>query len=447
MKPSNAIAPQAAVQRWISSSAVWSRATAFLIASPVATYLVGGSIRDALRGVPGGDLDIAVDGAAIRLGRRLADELGGAYYVMDTDHDVGRVIMGCHDDRPHIDLAGLRGKTIADDLRARDLTINAMGMPLTSPLGELLDPTGGLADLRRGLIRYAYDRAFVDDPVRMLRAVRMSAGLGFALDKTTRDSILTQRPLLTRVSAERVRDELMLLLEQRPVSGLQLALDTGLLADVLAPVDGEKLRQGVLLLATLRNSIDALDALVCRLATTWSERFVPERSRRELISLAAVLAYGGPDAADAAVRGLRLASRESMHVRQTLRSWHDALWESGESISPLAAHRYYREHGAAGADAAALALVAPHTSGAAKAIAADLLAAWLDEHERVVAPVPMLRGHELIEKLGLCPGPVVGRLLQALVEAQVLGLVRDRDTAWAWLRDALDGEQIKGRQV
>jgi len=111
------------------------------------------------------------------------------------------------------------------------------------------------------------------------------------------------------------------------------------------------------------------------------------------------------------------------------------------------AHRHYREYGAAGADGAVLALIAPHSSDGARAIAADLIVVWLDEQDRIVSPAPMLRGHELIDRLGLEPGPVVGALLQALVEAQVVGIVTDRDTAWAWMGDALATEQFKGKQV
>ena len=205
---------QDAVRRWISTREVWSRAVTILAAEPVPTFLVGGSVRDALRGVSRGDMDVAVDGQAIHLGRRLADELGGAFYIMDADHDVGRVILGRDDARCHLDLAGFRGETIWDDLRARDLTVNAMGMAIGDPLGTLLDPTGGLQDLAQGVIRQAYPDAFTDDPLRLLRAVRIGADLGFSLDPSTRAAILSSRPLLQRVSAERVRDELFLMLGQ-----------------------------------------------------------------------------------------------------------------------------------------------------------------------------------------------------------------------------------------
>ncbi|MFO7698710.1 MAG: hypothetical protein R6X16_16360 [Anaerolineae bacterium] len=438
----------AAVQRWLSGNALWARAVAFLTKEDVPTYLVGGSVRDALRGVTGGDLDIAVDGGAIRLGRRLADELGGTYYVMDSGHDVGRVILGRDDDdRSHIDLAGLRGSTIQDDLCARDLTVNAMGMALTDPLGVLLDPTGGLDDLSRGIIRQAYANAFVDDPLRMLRAVRMSAGLGFVMDDATRDAIVAQRPLLRRVSAERLRDELMLLLEQPSVSGLELALDMGLLADILAPVSEEQLGRGVQLLDALRGSVAAGDPLVSRLATSWLERFVPERSRGHMVSLAAVLAYGDSDARDGAGRGLRLSSGENTHVGQVMRAWWCALESPGASVTPLAAHRYYREYGAAGADGAALALVTPRAPQAVRAVAAGLLNTWFDDQDRIVAPVPMLTGGELIDELGMEPGPEIGAVLRSLVEAQVQGIVSDREAACAWLRDAWDGKKNKGKQV
>jgi tRNA nucleotidyltransferase/poly(A) polymerase len=442
-----AAAPREAVRAWIADSALWSRAVAVLAGEAVPTFLVGGSIRDALRREPGVDLDIAVDGDAIHLGRRLADSMGGAFYTMDTGHGVGRIILDCDGSRRHIDLAGLRGGTIRDDLCARDLTVNAMGMALTGQLGELLDPTGGLGDLAQGIVRHAYPAAFTDDPLRLLRAVRMSAGLGFILHASTREAIGAQYRLLDQVSAERVRDELFLMLEQPTVAGLRLALELGLLADILAPVSVEQLCQGLGRLEALQVAICAPGSLAWRQHLTWSEQFASERSRRELMSLAAILSCADNEGRRAALGRLRLSGRESAHAGRALRALDDVARGICGPVCAVGAHRYYREYGAAGADGAALVLAAPAFPGLARQTASRLLAVWLDERDAVVSPTPILTGQELMRGLSIEPGPVVGNLLRGLAEAQVAGAVVGPDEAWAWARAALVREQFTGKQV
>jgi tRNA nucleotidyltransferase (CCA-adding enzyme) len=456
------LAPREAVRAWLEAHPVWSKAVTALRDAPVPTYLVGGSVRDALRGVPGGDLDVAVDGEALRLGRWLADRLGAAYYVMDAQHDVCRVLCTQGLERCHIDLAGLRGATISHDLRARDLTINAMGMALTDPLGPLLDPTGGREDLARGLIRQAYAQAFSDDPLRMLRTVRLTAGLGFMLDPETRTAITQQAGLIEQVSSERTRDELVLLLDQPSVAGLRLALTLGLLHRVLLPCRPDELARGIAWLSALRahlpeptlaspNSEAAScgpeHPLLSRLASQWQQEMVLERTRQMVVALAALLAEADPESADMALTGLKLAAREQAHVRGMLRAMQAELWKSENVPSARSAHRYYRAYGTAGADGAALMAVAVETPDTVRAQAQRLMAIWLDEHERIVAPAPLLSGSDLISRFALTPGPLVGHILAELAEAQAEGSVTDRDQALDLVSDAIVREQLKGQEA
>lgn len=442
---SNKETPQEAMRRWIDTSAVWSRAVATLRSAADPVYLVGGSIRDALRRVPGRDLDVAVDGSAIRTGRWLAGQMRGAFYVMDAEHDVSRVIVLENEDRYHIDLAGLRGDSIHADLCARDLTINAMGMAISPALGELLDPTGGRADLESGIVRHTHANAFRDDPVRMLRAARMSALPGFALHPATRCAILNHRPLLTQVSAERLRDELMLMLEYSDSSGLSLALDLGLLELLLGTISESKLLAGIAWLDALNTLADVLGDAVSRLAAQWQERFSPERNRRQLVALAALISAASADEQQHALSGLRLASREKRHVDTVLRAVRGDIWRANAPVDALTAHRYYREYGPAGADGAALKLADPADSAGARETAQRMLFYWLDYQEQVISPAPVLSAQELMDGLGIEPGPMVGAVLSALSEAQAQGQVQDRDSAWRESRRAL--AKFRQRQV
>jgi len=159
-------------------------------------WLVGGAVRDLLRRRMPHDWDFAVDRDALRLARQVADVLGGAYFPLDADRETGRVIVQSKEGIPQVlDFALLRGAGLAEDLRMRDFTINAMAVGND---GALIDVIGGYDDLLAGRIRATSERAFQDDPVRLLRALRLAAQFHFEVDYQTmlwlqRDSRLLMR--------------------------------------------------------------------------------------------------------------------------------------------------------------------------------------------------------------------------------------------------------------
>jgi len=175
-------------------------------------YLVGGYLRDRLLGRLSHDLDIAVPTGAVPLARAIADHFGGPFVLLDAERDTGRVLL--RDDQGQqviVDVARFRAPDILADLRGRDFTINALALSLMAPEEEpeILDPCGGLPDLKQGLIRAVSEGAFRQDPLRTLRAVRLAAELGFRVEPRTREWLREATGELRRVSAERVRDELV----------------------------------------------------------------------------------------------------------------------------------------------------------------------------------------------------------------------------------------------
>lgn len=174
-------------------------------------WLVGGCVRDELLGRPARDVDLVVAEGAEPLARALADRLGGAVYASSDAFGTWRVIAG----EAHVDIAPLRGAAsgrdcsttaLAADLRARDVTVDAMARPLTG--GELVDPLGGATDLQEGRLRLCSPTALADDPLRIVRIARLAAALGMAPDGATVAACLAAAPRLVGVSSERVRDEL-----------------------------------------------------------------------------------------------------------------------------------------------------------------------------------------------------------------------------------------------
>jgi tRNA nucleotidyltransferase (CCA-adding enzyme) len=189
-------------------------------------FLVGGAVRDMLRGATTVDIDIAVEGDAEAMARHLADRLAGEVRAHDR-FGTATVTAG----HLQVDLARTRRETysapgalpdvepagLVEDLRRRDFTINAMALGLSNAsAGELTDPLDGRADLAAGAIRVLHPASFIDDPTRLLRAIRYAARLDFALEPVTerwaREAVAAGA--LGTVSGSRVRDELIDLLSE-----------------------------------------------------------------------------------------------------------------------------------------------------------------------------------------------------------------------------------------
>jgi poly(A) polymerase len=182
-----------------------------LLAQREPIYVVGGAVRDALLGRKAGvtDLDLALAEPVLPVARRVADRLGWAYYPLDAERDVARIVLNRADAPPLVcDLAALRGE-LADDLALRDFTVNALALEMRPDRPpRLIDLWGGADDLRARLIRAVTPQSLTADPVRMLRAVRFAGQLDFAIEESTEGQIQPLAEQMTQASAERQRDEL-----------------------------------------------------------------------------------------------------------------------------------------------------------------------------------------------------------------------------------------------
>jgi tRNA nucleotidyltransferase/poly(A) polymerase len=176
-------------------------------------YLVGGAVRDMLLKRVSHDLDFALPSNGVSLARRVANALNANFMVLDSERDTGRVIVTESDGiRTFMDFATYRGgSTLEADLRARDFTINAIAFDLRTQ--TLSDPLNGASDLHAKLIRASSQTSLMDDPVRILRAVRQAAAFEFKIEPETRKAMKQAVNLLPNSSPERQRDELFKILE------------------------------------------------------------------------------------------------------------------------------------------------------------------------------------------------------------------------------------------
>lgn len=185
-------------------------------------YLVGGAVRDMILNRLSRDFDFAVPSGGISLARRVARALDANFMILDEERDTGRVIVIDEDtSRTYLDFATYRGgDKLEDDLRARDFTINAIAYDLKN--NSLIDPLNGADDIRARIIRACSPTSMTDDPIRILRGVRLAAAFDFKIDLAARSLMKDAAPLLPNVSPERQRDELFKILEgSKPDSSMR----------------------------------------------------------------------------------------------------------------------------------------------------------------------------------------------------------------------------------
>jgi tRNA nucleotidyltransferase (CCA-adding enzyme) len=216
-------------------------------------YLVGGAVRDLLLGASVVDLDLAVEGDGPRTARELAGRLGGDV-VPHERFGTATVRAGAL----QFDVAATRAETypepgalpvvrpasLAEDLGRRDFAINAMAAALQGDeLGHLHDPHNGCGDLGGRIVRILHDRSFIDDPTRLLRAVRYEVRLDFRMDEPTEELAreAARRAALGTVSGARIRDELLDLLgEHAAPRGVERLAQLGLLESISPSLEGNQ---------------------------------------------------------------------------------------------------------------------------------------------------------------------------------------------------------------
>ena len=479
------------------------KVSSFLAEQNIESYLVGGLVRDVLLGRDTADIDIAVASDALEIAPKVAAAFGGKYVPLDRVNRVGRVVL-IDEQSPsaggqwEIDFTTFQ-ESIEQDLARRDFTIDAMAVDL-SQLGkkfadvQLIDPFKGRGDLRRRVLRVVTETVFESDAVRLLRAVRLAAELGFSIDKKTQALIQRHSHLIADVAGERIREELLRLLAVPRTEQLLFYLDElGLLTAMfpeLAQAKGVKqpkehswdvfehslktvtaidflLRQG-----TWEHAGEEVLADVpwsVELAEYFAQEVSSGSTRGLLLKLAAFLhdvgkpqtkaidvggrmrflghAIEGVAITEKILERLRFSAREIKLV-ETLVRYHMRPGQMSLEGMPTnrAVYRYFRDSGEAGIDVLFLSLadhlaargpslISSHWQEHARLV--EYVLSQRFEQESVVCPPKLVDGHDLIDIFAVNPGPEVGEVLEAVREAQASGEITTRQEALDYARDYL----------
>ncbi|MHB9112973.1 MAG: CBS domain-containing protein, partial [Thermoleophilia bacterium] len=418
------------------------RAVSALAADFSGVYLVGGFVRDLLLGKPNADVDFAVEGDGIEFARRLARQLGGRVRAHQKFHTAvvllppdsvgdGPLPPSVGTEPFHIDVATTRTEfydypaalpsvehaSIRQDLFRRDFTINAMAVSLKGEdLGKVLDFFGGLKDLDAGVIRVLHNLSFIEDPTRIFRAVRYENRYGFRMDEETRALArgCVEMRLVGDLSSARLRDELVALLGESDVAWtLGRLFELGVARQV-----HPKLATGERTVELIRN----LDQLVSRFGL--ADEVVLWRLR-----LTAVTRNMSHDELFMWLEKLRLRHADRRVVRTSvILGPRLALQLAEEDLGDWDVYRLLR---GVPVETVLFSLGrAPAGTG----------------RERLQRFLAVLRGRTLqvsgadIVALGAGEGPVVGRVLEALLRRRVEGGIDDREAQLTAARGLMSGE-------
>jgi putative nucleotidyltransferase with HDIG domain len=442
-------------------------------------WLVGGAVRDRLRGIEQiDDYDIVLGGDVAGAARSVARAGDAAAFQLSDEFGAWRVV--ARSGAWQVDLNPLRGAGIEADLARRDFTVNAIAEPLAG--GDAVDPLGGLLDLQRGLLRLAAPDALRADPLRAMRLVRLACELSLAPDAAARGAAEAAAPGLAEVAAERIYLELRRILASDAAgAGVRMLVELGIAAVVLpelaalAGVDQHERHH----LDVLEHTLATLDAAVA-LQREPAEAFgdhaaeitaLLQEPLADGVNRAVALRFGallhdiakpatravgtdgsvtffghdelGAELARTILRRLRAAERLQAHVAALTREHLRLGFLVAQApLERRALYGYLDACGSVAADVTLLSVVdrlATRGVGSERAIERHLALArevfgeallW----QRTGPPAALVRGDELATALELPLGPRIGALLAQIAEAQFAGDVATREAAIAFAR-------------
>jgi putative nucleotidyltransferase with HDIG domain len=447
-------------------------------------WLVGGAVRDGLLDRPTGDLDVVVDGDVGAAARALACAARGPVFELSDEFGSWRVM--ARDRAWQVDLNPLRGGSLQTDLALRDFTVNAIAEPLDG--GERVDPHGGAADLEAGRLRAVGRRSFADDPLRVVRLVRLAAEIGLEPDAATTALARASAPATAGVAQERVFAELKRILAGNAVIASLARMDElGLTAAILPELHAlrgveqnryhhadvhahtiEVLEHVVSLQADPRAVLGAVhaDAIGALLA----EPLADEVDRGFALRLGALLHdaakpatlghrddgtptflghdRAGAELARAVLTRLRASEKLKAHVAALARHHLRLGFLVHERpLSRRALYRYLKTCEPVEVDVTLLSVADRLATRGRKAqestakhldVAREVLPAALQWRAQA-RPAPLVRGDALAAALELQDGPELGRLLAEIDEARFAGEVSTGDEAVALAARLRDG--------
>ncbi len=448
-----------------------------VVPTSVQIFLVGGAVRDFLHNKKIKDFDFVAEGLVRPIGKKLARELNGKYYVMDDERNIVRVILN-HDsnDCYCIDIAQFSGMNLNEDLISRDFTINAIAIDFMQK-NIIVDPLMGAADLQKKRLRMCSVNSLEKDPLRAMRAIRMALEYSLVMDSELITAIKEIYPLLSTCSIERYRDEFFKILGlQKTPSAVQLLEKYGFLTYLFQTESESEIQP----LINISRSTDHLMKILTR-------QFHEEESSN-LISGTAVLKIGKfrdqlrvffdnsismihehrslllftiiaatyktdghgklMDVIKERAKNIVLSVDEIKYSTLSFAAWqHLKNMDLDQELTDTKIYRYFRKFGNCGIDGIILYLSEEFSFDHIQSNietwtiilekCAQFLDAWFNRFDEIIKPEKIISGNQLSEILNIPAGPKIGIIKEAITEAQIEKKISTFDEAVAFAKQFL----------
>ena len=412
----------------------------------VQLYLVGGSIRALLLNQSLTDLDFALADDAITFAKAFADKIDEAFVKLEEQPPTARIVI--RETRLTLDFVGFRAEILEADLRLRDLTINAMALDLSSLLTKpdvnLIDPCDGFSDLEARTLRFPSERVVTDDPLRMLRVYRFAAQLGFEIPEATTDLIRLHKDRLPQVSSERIRDELIKILNLENATAYLRRMDeTRLLSQIIPEIEeirglGQNTLDHSLLgleMFETEPTPDALQSYQSKIQAYLREELVYNLYRQQILKIAILLHKCETEMAVRITRRLRLGRKATQLTRCLVQNHLDLmdLIDTNSQIGRRAAIRFLRNAGDDWLGVLLLFYANLRASHGDMPQIDELMKQIADLYYGEIGPIiergRLITGDDILQTFGMMPGVKIGRILQHIEDLQFEGEIQTPEEA------------------
>ena len=421
-------------------------------------YLVGGSVRDLLLNQSITDFDFALADDAIAFAKAFADKVGAAFVKLEEQPPTARIVI--RETRLTLDFAGFRAETLEADLRLRDLTINTMALDLSSlltkPEVNLIDPCNGFADLKSLTLRFPSEGVVIDDPLRLLRVYRFSAQLGFEIPEATINLIRRHRSRLPQVSSERIRDELIKILNVKSATAYLRRMDeTRLLSQIIPEIEKVRgLYQNALdhsLLALemfeAKPMPDTLQPYRPQIEAYLREQLTHDLCRQQILKLALLLRKSGTETAVQITNRLRLGRKATQLMRSLVQNrlhLMDLIDGNGQ-IGHREMIHFLRNTGDDWLGVLLLSHAQLQGLQRNTRQTDELMKQIADFYYHEIGPIMergrLITGDDILRTFGVTPGAKIGRILQHIEDLQFEGEIRTPEEALKAARTFLESRE------
>lgn len=397
----------------------------------VDAFIVGGAVRDIFLNKELKDVDIAMKSNAIDIAQKFAKETGSSFVLLDKGFQIARVVKK----DISLDIATIRGDSIYTDLSERDITINAMAIPLTSFQSSacnlqpfiVIDPYNGKYDILHKIIRMVSEENLIKDPLRILRIYRFAATLDFSIEEKTLNAVKRLASLIKSTAAERIAEELRYIVRlDNSYKTMEAMTRDSILSHIFPEINSGFKVKGLKLYKGIEDILSNLLPCFLDYAEAISKYF--ETDYRGICSKLSTLFPDAESAKSAAIK-LKMSRKEVRFIynmalnRNEILNFYRQTEGSPDEIETVRLLKKYRD------DVYALTILGMAQEPMIASFCKKLIGFYEDVFKPRAALLPIITGNDLINTFNLKPSSIFKELLTEIEDMILYGRISSKEEA------------------